>query len=83
MDTTEGLFALSCTAVVMAFRNPASVFSAKYTTMLEPGAIDPQTSMSSITSPSGPLASPVGLLLPLPTETADTLGVWLRLSWLQ
>src|SRR5271170_1867478 len=29
METTEGLFVLSCTAVVIAFRKPASVLSAK------------------------------------------------------
>ena len=60
---------------MIAFRKPASVFSAKYTTILAAGAIDPDTSISNITSPSGPFGSPVGLLLPLPTETADTVGV--------
>src|SRR5271154_6609871 len=29
METTDGLFVLSCTAVVIAFRKPASVFSVK------------------------------------------------------
>jgi len=42
--------------------NPSSVFGAKYTAIFAPGATAPATSMSSITSPSGPLGLPVGLL---------------------
>ena len=38
------------------------MLGAKYTATRAPGAIDPTTSISSITSPSGPSASPVGLL---------------------
>src|ERR1700751_1048084 len=75
IEMTEGLFVLSCTAVVIAFRNPASVLSAKYATILLPGAMAPATSISSITSPSGPSGLPVGSLLALPTDTADTVGV--------
>jgi hypothetical protein len=62
MEMTSGLFAVSCIAVVTASRKPASVFGAKYTAMLQLGAIEPTISMSSMTSPSGPFALPVGLL---------------------
>ena len=48
--------------------------------ILAPGAIPPETSISNMTSPSGPLGSPVGLLLPLPTGTAVTVGVVLRFN---
>src|SRR5664280_2644524 len=83
IEITEGLFVASWTAVVMAFRNPASVFSAKYTTIFAPGAIAPTTSISSITSASGPLGSPVGVLLPFPTDTAVTRGVLVKFTCFQ
>ena len=44
-------------AVVTASIKPWSVFGAKYTAILGPGATAPRTSMSSMTSPSGPLGS--------------------------
>ena len=58
----------------MASRNPASVLGAKYTAMLAPEATAPATSMSSMTSVSGPLVSPVGAFCPPSTETATTAG---------
>src|SRR5450631_4533424 len=61
-------------AVVTASRKPASVLGVKYTTMFAAGAIDPTTSMSSMTSPSGPFAAPVGEFVPWSTDTAETLG---------
>jgi hypothetical protein len=61
-------------AVVIASRNPASVLGVKYTTSVASGAIDPATSTSSITSPSGPSALPVGWLLPPSTETETSFG---------
>src|SRR5262249_54602290 len=60
IEITEGLCVVSWIAVVTASRKPADVFGAKYTAMLALGAIAPLTSISSITSPSGPLGSPVG-----------------------
>ena len=38
------------------------------------GAIAPAISMSSATSPSGPLGSPVGVLRPVPTFTSTSVG---------
>ena len=64
IDITDGLLVLSCTAVEIASRKPASVFGPKYTAIFAPGATAPTTSISSITSPSGPFASPVGRFLP-------------------
>jgi hypothetical protein len=58
----------------MASRNPASVLGAKYTTILAPGATAPITSISSMTSVSGPLVSPVGAFWAPSTETAVTVG---------
>ena len=56
----------------MASMKPCSVFGAKYTAMLAPGAIDPATSMSISTSPSAP---PPGLFTAPSTLTATTFGV--------
>jgi len=75
IDTTDGRRTVSCTAVVIASRNPWSVFGAKYTTIRAPLAIAPTTSMSSMTSPSAPLGSPVGAFRPRSTDTAVTDGV--------
>ena len=63
MEMTDGLLVVSWIAVVMASRKPASVFGLKYTAIRACGAIEPATSISSMTSPSGPSASPVGLLV--------------------
>ena len=73
-EITLGRCSGSWAARLTAFRKPASVLGAKYTTIRAPGALAPTTSMSSITSPSGPLGSPVGLLRAPSTPTALTLG---------
>src|SRR5580704_8539525 len=75
MEMIEGFNLASCAAVVTASMNPWSVFGAKYTAICAAGAIAPATSMSSSTSPSGPLASPVGEFVAPSTETAVTFGV--------
>ncbi len=75
MEITEGLCVVSCTAVVIASRKPASVLGAKYTTIFVCGAMAPTTSTSSMTSPSGPFASFVGLFAAWSTDTATTEGV--------
>src|SRR5580698_2428177 len=54
IDRIDGLFTVSFTAWLMASRKPASVLGAKYTAMLAPEATEPTTSMSSMTSVSGP-----------------------------
>src|SRR5471030_2895635 len=58
----------------MASRKPASVLGAKYTAIFACDAIAPTTSISSITSPSGPLASPLGEFCAWSTDTAVTVG---------
>ena len=60
-------------------QNPASVFSAKYATIFVPGAIDPDISISSIASPSRARSVPRWDYSALPTETADTPGVFVSL----
>ncbi len=67
-----GLFAVSKTAEKMASMKPCSVFGAKYTAMLAPGATDPTTWMSISTSPS---AGSPGLFVAPSTPTATTFGV--------
>src|SRR5579871_3873945 len=74
MEMTEGWCSASCTAVVMASRKPRSLLGAKYTTIDAPGAMEPTTSISSITSRSGPEGSPVGAFCPPSTEMLDTWG---------
>src|ERR1700733_368525 len=74
MEMTDGRLVVSWIAVVMASRKPASVLGLKYTTMFAAGAMDPTTSMSSMTSPSGPSTWPVGAFVPWSTDTAETLG---------
>ncbi len=66
---------LAWAAWVTASRKPSSVFGAKYTYCAAFGAIAPATSMSSSTSPSAPLGSPVGALEAPSTPTAVTDGV--------
>src|SRR3979490_787133 len=73
MLTADGV-GVACTAVLTASRKPRSVFGAKYTSWLAPGASAPTTSMSSMTSPSAELGSPVGVFLPPSTSTALTCG---------
>ena len=61
IEITPGLRSLSCTAALIASKNPFPLLGAKYTAMLAFGATAPATSTSSITSPSAePLR--VGLL---------------------
>ena len=74
METTDGRRVVSWMAVETASMKPWSVFGAKYTAMVVPGATPPSTSISSITSPSGPLGSP-GWFWALRTLTASTVGV--------
>ena len=64
----------SWTAAVMASRKPRSVLGAKNTLSRAPGARAPATSMSSSTSPSAPLGSPVGAFRPPSTDTLATVG---------
>jgi len=75
IDISDGLRIASCTAVVTASINPWSVLGAKYAAICAPGATAPTTSMSSCTSPSAPLGSPVGEFEAPSTETAVTFGV--------
>ncbi len=51
------------------------MFGAKYATIFAPGATAPATSISSITSASGPFALPVGAFFAELTETLLTVGV--------
>src|ERR1700683_1452518 len=74
MDSTEGLRWLSCTAVVTASTQPGSVKCEKYTARRAPGATDPATSISSITSVSGLSCPGAGLLCMPSTDTAVTEG---------
>src|SRR5581483_11219056 len=90
IEITVGLCVVSCTAVVIASRKPWSVFGAKYTAIVAALASAPATSISSITSPSGPLASPVGEFWPPSTPIGTTVGsgsdsplknVWRSEAW--
>ncbi len=74
IEMIDGFSVASCTAVVTASMNPWSVFGAKYTAICAAGATAPDTSISSSTSPSGPLASPVGEFVAPSTDTAVTFG---------
>src|SRR6185437_4305436 len=74
IEITDGVWVVSCTAVEIASMNPWSVFGAKYTAILAPGAMAPATSMSSATSPSA-LSGVVGAFVPPSTETETTAGV--------
>ena len=75
METTAGFNVVSCTAVVSASRKPSSVLGVNYMAICAEGATDPAISISSSTSPSGPLASPVGEFVAPSTETEVTVGV--------
>src|SRR5713226_3516198 len=55
--------------LVMSWKVPLTGATCEYTSELSA-----PTSMSSMTSPSSPLGSPVGLLRPPSTEMATTLG---------
>ena len=73
IETTDGRWVVSLTAVETASMNPASVLGAKYTTIDAAGAIAPIISMSSITSPSALVSIP-GEFAPPSTLTAVTFG---------
>src|SRR5580704_1005497 len=75
METTLGWSLVSCTAVVSASRKPWSEFGVQYIAIRAEGATAPETSISSSTSPSAPLGSPVGEFVAPSTETAVTVGV--------
>src|SRR5438874_543268 len=69
IEMTDGLWAASWVAIVIASRNPLIVFGAKYTAIFAFGATAAATSMSSITSPSS-LSGVEGRFLPPSTRTA-------------
>src|SRR3982751_547980 len=62
-------------AVVIASIQPRSSLGAKYTRIDAPGAIDPATSISSITSPSADFGLPTGELVAPLMERGSTYGV--------
>ena len=74
IDSTEGWCVLSCRAWLMASAKPASELGAKYTASVAAGARAPAISMSSVTSPSGPLGSPPASGWAPSTDTATTCG---------
>jgi hypothetical protein len=80
IEMIDGARTWSWTAMVMASRKPRSVFGAKYTAMVAPGATAPATSMSSMTSPSA-LSGVEGEFCPPSTETAVIDGSGAGRSW--
>src|SRR5471030_2010177 len=83
IDSTEGRLVASWIAVENASTHPWSVLGAKYTTSLAPGATDPATAISRITSVSA--LAPGELTAPsMPTDdTAGTgrLAMFVNHAW--
>src|ERR1044071_1102911 len=75
IETTDGLRTVSWMAALRALRTPAAVWATKKTAIFALRTSPPATSISSMTSPSGPLGLPVGELCAPDTETAVTLGL--------
>ena len=74
IDSTDGALAASWTAVVMTSTQPCSVQGAKYTAIRAPGATDPATSMSRVTSVSGDAGLPDGEFAAPSTPTGVSVG---------
>src|SRR5436190_23698789 len=74
IEMTDGALAVSCMAVEMTSRKSWSVFGAKYTAYVAPGAIAPEISISPVTSKLAFWSFGLKLLVAPFTDTSTVVG---------